>query len=124
MYILGTYLKPHVSMIPLWYGNMFVIWSRRDLANLGYRTVLFTFLFSALIPFLVQYSHLWTVISLEQSFLGMKLGYHFISILYDNTSALLLVQVALLNGITMGGGAGVSVPGTFRVATDKTVWNW
>ncbi|KAF3440056.1 hypothetical protein FNV43_RR18334 [Rhamnella rubrinervis] len=31
-------------------------------------------------------------------------------------------HVALLNGITMGGGAGVSVPGTFRVATDKTVF--
>ena len=32
-------------------------------------------------------------------------------------------QVALLNGITMGGGGGLSVPGTFRVATDKTVCN-
>lgn len=31
-------------------------------------------------------------------------------------------HVALMNGITMGGGAGVSVPGTFRVATDKTVF--
>ena len=31
------------------------------------------------------------------------------------------MQVALLNGITMGGGAGVSIPGMFRVATDKTV---
>lgn len=31
------------------------------------------------------------------------------------------MQVALLNGITMGGGAGISIPGTFRVATDKTV---
>lgn len=31
------------------------------------------------------------------------------------------MQVAILNGITMGGGAGISVPGTFRVATDKTV---
>ncbi|KAH9314056.1 hypothetical protein KI387_022683, partial [Taxus chinensis] len=30
--------------------------------------------------------------------------------------------VALLNGITMGGGAGVSIPGTFRVVTDKTVF--
>ncbi|THG21116.1 hypothetical protein TEA_012188 [Camellia sinensis var. sinensis] len=29
-------------------------------------------------------------------------------------------KVALLNGITMGGGAGFSVPGTFKVATDKT----
>ncbi|XP_077234381.1 small ribosomal subunit protein mS47-like [Tasmannia lanceolata] len=31
-------------------------------------------------------------------------------------------HVAILDGITMGGGAGVSVPGTFRVATDKTVF--
>lgn len=29
--------------------------------------------------------------------------------------------MALLNGITMGGGGGVSIPGTFRVATNKTV---
>lgn len=34
---------------------------------------------------------------------------------------MLLMQVALLHGITMGGGAGISIPGTFRVATDKTV---
>ncbi|XP_042959172.1 3-hydroxyisobutyryl-CoA hydrolase-like protein 1, mitochondrial isoform X2 [Carya illinoinensis] len=31
-------------------------------------------------------------------------------------------NVALLNGVTMGGGAGVSIPGMFRVATDKTVF--
>ncbi|KAI4295222.1 hypothetical protein MLD38_040540 [Melastoma candidum] len=31
-------------------------------------------------------------------------------------------HVALLNGITMGGGAGVSIPGTFRVVTDKTAF--
>lgn len=31
-------------------------------------------------------------------------------------------HVALLNGITMGGGAGISILGTFRVATDKTVF--
>ncbi|XP_065848141.1 3-hydroxyisobutyryl-CoA hydrolase-like protein 1, mitochondrial [Euphorbia lathyris] len=31
-------------------------------------------------------------------------------------------HVAILNGFTMGGGAGVSIPGTFRVATDKTVF--
>lgn len=31
-------------------------------------------------------------------------------------------HVALLNGITMGGGAGISIPGTFRLATDKTVF--
>lgn len=30
--------------------------------------------------------------------------------------------MAILDGITMGGGAGVSVPGTFRIATDRTVW--
>ena len=30
-------------------------------------------------------------------------------------------QVAILNGITMGGGARVSIPGTFRLATDRTV---
>ncbi|XP_021614405.1 3-hydroxyisobutyryl-CoA hydrolase-like protein 1, mitochondrial isoform X3 [Manihot esculenta] len=30
-------------------------------------------------------------------------------------------HVAILDGITMGGGAGVSIPGTFRVATDRTV---
>ncbi|XP_021748209.1 3-hydroxyisobutyryl-CoA hydrolase-like protein 1, mitochondrial [Chenopodium quinoa] len=31
-------------------------------------------------------------------------------------------HVALLNGISMGGGGGVSIPGTFRVATDQTVF--
>jgi len=31
-------------------------------------------------------------------------------------------HVALLNGITMGGGVGLSVHGTFRVATDNTVF--
>ncbi|CAN6461565.1 unnamed protein product [Victoria cruziana] len=31
-------------------------------------------------------------------------------------------HVALLDGITMGGGAGVSLPGMFRVATDKTIF--
>lgn len=38
--------------------------------------------------------------------------------------AMISMQVAILNGITMGGGAGISVPGTFRVATDKTVRNF
>lgn len=32
-------------------------------------------------------------------------------------------HVALLSGVTMGGGAGISIPGTFRVATDKTVFS-
>ncbi|KAK4403576.1 3-hydroxyisobutyryl-CoA hydrolase-like protein 1, mitochondrial [Sesamum angolense] len=31
-------------------------------------------------------------------------------------------EVALLNGFTMGGGAGISMPSTFRVATDKTIF--
>ncbi|KAJ0803278.1 putative 3-hydroxyisobutyryl-CoA hydrolase [Helianthus annuus] len=31
-------------------------------------------------------------------------------------------QVAVLDGVTMGGGAGVAIPETFRVATDKTVF--
>ncbi len=33
-----------------------------------------------------------------------------------------LTQVALLNGITMGGGVGLSVHGNFRVATDNTMF--
>ncbi|XP_020263756.1 3-hydroxyisobutyryl-CoA hydrolase-like protein 2, mitochondrial [Asparagus officinalis] len=32
-------------------------------------------------------------------------------------------HVAVLDGITMGGGGGISVPGTFRIATDKTVFS-
>ncbi|KAG6514321.1 hypothetical protein ZIOFF_024671 [Zingiber officinale] len=32
-------------------------------------------------------------------------------------------HVAILDGITMGGGAGISFPGTFRVATDKTIFS-
>lgn len=31
------------------------------------------------------------------------------------------VQVALWHGLVMGGGAGLTVAGTFRVATEKTV---
>lgn len=31
------------------------------------------------------------------------------------------LQVAILDGITMGGGAGISLPGMFRFVTDKTV---
>lgn len=32
-------------------------------------------------------------------------------------------HVAILDGITMGGGAGVSIPGTFRIATDNTIFS-
>ncbi|XP_078155756.1 ATP-dependent caseinolytic (Clp) protease/crotonase family protein isoform X1 [Carex rostrata] len=31
-------------------------------------------------------------------------------------------HVAILDGITMGGGGGVSIPGTFRIATNKTMF--
>lgn len=31
------------------------------------------------------------------------------------------VQVAILDGVTMGSGAGISLPGMFRVVTDRTV---
>ncbi|KAK9068242.1 hypothetical protein SSX86_012353 [Deinandra increscens subsp. villosa] len=31
-------------------------------------------------------------------------------------------NVAILDGVTMGGGAAISIPGTFRIATDKTVF--
>ncbi|KAE8699708.1 3-hydroxyisobutyryl-CoA hydrolase-like protein 2 [Hibiscus syriacus] len=31
-------------------------------------------------------------------------------------------HVAILHGITMGGGAGISIPGTFRLATNRTVF--
>lgn len=41
---------------------------------------------------------------------------------WNKHHVMLLMQVALLHGITMGGGAGISIPGTFRLATDKTVW--
>ncbi|ONK73804.1 uncharacterized protein A4U43_C04F35560 [Asparagus officinalis] len=34
-----------------------------------------------------------------------------------------MMKVAVLDGITMGGGGGISVPGTFRIATDKTVFS-
>lgn len=31
------------------------------------------------------------------------------------------VQVAILDGVTMGSGAGISLPGMFRVVTNRTV---
>lgn len=34
---------------------------------------------------------------------------------------LTFAQVAIVDGITMGGGAGISIPAMFRVVTDKTV---
>lgn len=34
---------------------------------------------------------------------------------------LAFMQVAIMDGITMGAGAGVSLPGSFRLVTDKTV---
>ncbi|KAG6792144.1 hypothetical protein POTOM_001287 [Populus tomentosa] len=37
-------------------------------------------------------------------------------------STYLKPHVAILDGITMGGGAGISVHGSFRIATDKTVF--
>ena len=30
--------------------------------------------------------------------------------------------ISILNGITMGGGVGISAPGHYRVATDRTLW--
>ncbi|KAL0403122.1 UNVERIFIED_CONTAM: 3-hydroxyisobutyryl-CoA hydrolase-like protein 1, mitochondrial [Sesamum radiatum] len=42
--------------------------------------------------------------------------------LKPNVSLDFSMQVALLNGFTMGGGAGISMPSTFRVATDKTIF--
>ncbi|XP_071715938.1 3-hydroxyisobutyryl-CoA hydrolase-like protein 1, mitochondrial isoform X2 [Rutidosis leptorrhynchoides] len=38
-------------------------------------------------------------------------------------STFLKPNVAILDGITMGGGAGISIPGTFRIVTDKTVYS-
>lgn len=32
-----------------------------------------------------------------------------------------LLQIAIMDGVTMGCGGGISIPGMFRVATDKTV---
>ncbi|XP_076937283.1 3-hydroxyisobutyryl-CoA hydrolase-like protein 1, mitochondrial [Bidens hawaiensis] len=36
--------------------------------------------------------------------------------------AYLKPNVAILDGVTMGGGAAISIPGTFRIATNKTVY--
>ncbi|XP_020551231.1 3-hydroxyisobutyryl-CoA hydrolase-like protein 1, mitochondrial isoform X3 [Sesamum indicum] len=40
----------------------------------------------------------------------------------DPDIGFVMMKVALLNGFTMGGGAGISMPSTFRVATDKTIF--
>lgn len=53
----------------------------------------------------------------KKEFLCYLLSHH----IHRSYAIMNFMQVALLNGITMGGGAGVSIPGTFRVATDKTV---
>ncbi|KAL0341071.1 UNVERIFIED_CONTAM: 3-hydroxyisobutyryl-CoA hydrolase-like protein 1, mitochondrial [Sesamum radiatum] len=50
---------------------------------------------------------------------------HFFQTIYNFIYLLgtyLKPNVALLNGFTMGGGAGISMPSTFRVATDKTIF--
>lgn len=39
-----------------------------------------------------------------------------VMIIYSN-----FIQVAILDGITMGGGAGISLLGMFRLVSDKTV---
>nr|XP_043627438.1 3-hydroxyisobutyryl-CoA hydrolase-like protein 2, mitochondrial [Erigeron canadensis] len=44
--------------------------------------------------------------------------YHFIYLL----GTYLKPNLAILDGITMGGGAGIAFPGMFRIATDKTVF--
>lgn len=33
------------------------------------------------------------------------------------------MQIAVMDGVTMGCGGGIAIPGMFRVATDKTVRN-
>ncbi|GAX80368.1 hypothetical protein CEUSTIGMA_g7807.t1 [Chlamydomonas eustigma] len=54
-----------------------------------------------------------------------KPGNHFFAIEYDvnhKISQLRIPYVALIDGIVMGGGAGVSMHGHFRVATERTVF--
>ncbi|KAK9279077.1 hypothetical protein L1049_012752 [Liquidambar formosana] len=48
----------------------------------------------------------------------LRLLYKFIYLL----GTYLKPHVAILDGITMGGGAGISLPGMFRLVTDKTVF--
>ncbi|PAN43028.2 hypothetical protein PAHAL_8G222700 [Panicum hallii] len=43
-------------------------------------------------------------------------------LLYYKVATCIKPQVSLLTGIVMGGGAGISLHGSFRVATDKTVF--
>ncbi|PUZ45392.1 hypothetical protein GQ55_8G219300 [Panicum hallii var. hallii] len=43
-------------------------------------------------------------------------------LLYYKSATCIKPQVSLLTGIVMGGGAGISLHGSFRVATDKTVF--
>lgn len=37
-------------------------------------------------------------------------------------SGKMILQVSFLNGIVMGGGAGASIHGRFRIATENSVW--
>ncbi|KAL6642726.1 hypothetical protein ACP70R_020907 [Stipagrostis hirtigluma subsp. patula] len=56
--------------------------------------------------------------SLEECKDFFKTLYMFIYVL----GTYLKPHVAILDGVTMGGGGGVSIPGTFRIATDRTVF--
>ena len=79
--------------------------------------------------FFFFFSFMWGWFLLAPSPYGRMLDINFLFIIttlvriqYIHGSVIIIsMQVALLNGITMGGGAGVSIPGMFRVATDKTV---
>ena len=78
---------------------------------------------------IIFFPFMWGWFLLVPSPYGRMLAINFLFILttlvrtqYIHGSVIIIsMQVALLNGITMGGGAGVSIPGMFRVATDKTV---
>lgn len=47
-------------------------------------------------------------------------SYRNLNVAFDD-HLIIYVQVAILDGITMGAGAGIALPGMFRVVTDKTV---